>query len=463
MAARRIPLPDNLGWATMLVGLAGAIGLLAGVKPVFAIATALGCGFVVLVFTNLAAGLSVFAFLSFLEVLNVGHAVSIGKVAGLLLFIAWLAVVATRPEAKGDFLRVHPMMAMVLGLFIAWVAVSAVWAVAPGAAFTSLSRYALNAILFLIVFTAIRNRSQTMLLIAGLLAGAVGASVYGLLSPPSVYAGRLSGASLDPNELASVLVAGIALSAALVANLRERPGLRLMAFGAGVLCTIGTFLTASRGGLIALAAMLVAAILFSGRWRPHVIVGAVMIALVTVFYFTAVASPSEKQRIQLATQGQSKLKEGRTTTWAIAERIVRANPVAGVGAGNFRSTSRDYLLQPGLIGRSDLVIDTPLVVHNTYLEIAAELGIVGLALFGTIVVFSLGSALRAAKNFAAIGDRGGEALARSLAIALVGALVADFFISQEYNKQLWLLLGLGPAILSISRSARNAQVEVQAE
>ena len=36
-------------------------------------------------------------------------------------------------------------------------------------------------------------------------------------------------------------------------------------------------------------------------------------------------------------------------------------------------------------------------------------------------------------------------------IALVGILAADFFITEQYGKQLWLLLGLGPALLGVAR------------
>jgi hypothetical protein len=45
-------------------------------------------------------------------------------------------------------------------------------------------------------------------------------------------------------------------------------------------------------------------------------------------------------------------------------------------------------------------------------------------------------------------------LARGVTIALIGILVADTFISQEYNKALWILLAFGPAVLGIARRAR---------
>ena len=40
-----------------------------------------------------------------------------------------------------------------------------------------------------------------------------------------------------------------------------------------------------------------------------------------------------------------------------------------------------------------------------------------------------------------------ELFARGMIVALVGILAADFFISEQFGKQLWLLLGLGPGAL----------------
>ena len=49
------------------------------------------------------------------------------------------------------------------------------------------------------------------------------------------------------------------------------------------------------------------------------------------------------------------------------------------------------------------------------------------------------------------GDAGMELLARGLFVALVAMLAADFFISEPYNKHLWLLLALCPAVLAVAR------------
>jgi O-antigen ligase len=216
-------------------------------------------------------------------------------------------------------------------------------------------------------------------------------------------------------------------------------------------CLLTALYTGSRGGVVALAVMLIAAILFAGRWRGRVVLGSIVVASFALLYIFSLAPTDTKERILSSSQGEARELEPRTTLWEIGERMIRAHPITGVGAGNFSRASRHYLLEPGALFRTDVVILSPSVTHNTYIQIGAETGLVGLGLFFAIAIFSLTSALRAARNFRIRGDPPGEIMARCLAVGLVGILVADTFISQMYNKQLWLLLGLGPAMLAISR------------
>jgi putative inorganic carbon (HCO3(-)) transporter len=433
-----------------LTFLAVLVGLTAGFDPKLAIVAALGFGFVLLVFMDLALGLTIFTLLSFLEQLP-----GLAKLSGALLALAWLGVVATRADAKSDFLSVHPGISATIGAFLGWVLLSSGWAEDSGAAIESFLRFLLLAILFLIVFTAVRSRRHVLMVAGALLAGAVAISLFGLLTGAEATSeGRLGagGVGDDPNGLAAALVVGLALSVGVAANLRRQPGLRLAAIAAGGFCVLGLFLTASRGGLVALGVALIASLFLAGRWRGRITVAVALITVTTVYYFVAVAPEEDRQRIQDATNGQTRVQEGRTTIWEVGERMARANFVKGVGAGNFRVSSRHYLLEPGAIARSDQVIDRLQVAHNSYLEVWSELGIVGLTLFMTIIVFSLTCSVRAAREYARLKDRGGEILARAMAIALIGNLATAFFLSQEYDQPLWILLGLGPALLAIARS-----------
>jgi O-antigen ligase len=140
--------------------------------------------------------------------------------------------------------------------------------------------------------------------------------------------------------------------------------------------------------------------------------------------------------------------------------MVEDKPVVGVGSGNFNVSSIHYLLvSPGAIERDEFIVDTPKVAHNTYLQILAELGIIGLTMFLLIIGFAIRCALHAARWFGRAGDSHMEIVARAMVIALVGILAADFFITEQYGKQLWLLLGLGPALLGVARRTYPAAAE----
>ena len=70
--------------------------------------------------------------------------------------------------------------------------------------------------------------------------------------------------------------------------------------------------------------------------------------------------------------------------------------------------------------------------------------------------------MRAVRRAVQAGDRQVEILARGLVVVLAGLLVADFFGSREYDKQLWLLLSLCPAVLEISGVALAGRGSVEA-
>jgi O-antigen ligase len=212
------------------------------------------------------------------------------------------------------------------------------------------------------------------------------------------------------------------------------------------LCAYSLFLTLSRGGLVALGASLLAAIVIAGRWRGRVIVLTLLALIGCVTYFAAFAPLEARQRVTTVQGGT-----GRTDVWTVGWRMVQNDPWRGVGAGNFANSSIHFLLQPGSIKRTDFIVDTPKVAHNMYLEVLAELGIPGLALFLAILGFSLLCIVRAARSFKRSGDVTLEILSRAIFVALVGILASDFFGSREYSKQLWLLLALGPALLAMAR------------
>jgi O-antigen ligase len=215
---------------------------------------------------------------------------------------------------------------------------------------------------------------------------------------------------------------------------------------AGVICMLTLFLTSSRGGLVSLAVALLAAVALGGRRRGTMLVAAVCAVLVTIFYFATIAPDSVRERVSHPEGGT-----GRVDIWTVGWRMVQDNAIQGVGSGNFSTSSIHYLLQPGALLRDDFIVDTPKVAHNTYLQVLAELGIVGFALFITILLFSLVCAFKAHRVAARAGDRELDIIARATVVALVALFAAYIFVSRDYGKQLWLLLAVCPVMLEIAR------------
>lgn len=225
--------------------------------------------------------------------------------------------------------------------------------------------------------------------------------------------------------------------------------LRLLALGAALVCLAGTINTLSRGGLLSLGAVLVAAVVFGGRWRPQAIALLLVTALATVGYFVVIAPLAAQQRVTSADSS------GRTDIWTVGWRMVKAHPLNGVGSGNFQNAEVHYLQAPGTITKNgaDLIVNVPHVAHNIYLELLADLGIPGLLAFLGVVAAAIGATIRAARMFNRQGDREMELIARSMFLVLVGFMTADIFLSGEFAKQLWLAFAVSAALLKLAYTA----------
>lgn len=435
---------------------AALLGLVAALQPLIAIGIVGAIVFAYFVFSDLALGFAILAFLGFLDTLPTSGALSLDKAAGLLLAVAWVAKYTTAAADKRDFFADYPHLTWALIAFFAWGVLSLLWAPATGTALESLSRYAPDILLLPIAYTAIRTRRDLMLVAGAIVCGAVLAAGFGLLQPPEsslVEEGsRATGTVGDPNELAAFLLAGLAIAAGFALGRANSPPLRLAAAVAVPLCAAGIFLSLSRGGLVALGVVLVAGTMFAGRWRLAITGMLIAVVLGGALYFTQLAPLPARERITTASGGS-----GRSDLWTIGLRMVKADPVTGVGVGNFQAESPNFTLQPGTIARADLIFSSaPKVTHNTYLEIAAEMGLPGLLLFLGVIASSLSCALKAARIWETRGDASMDALARGVMLGLVGMLAADFFISDMYTKLLWVMLAIGPAMLAIARAEQRA-------
>jgi O-antigen ligase len=446
---------DALAPAGLLVVALG-VGVVTGASPMLGVALAAALVFALIVMWDLTLGVCLFLLVTFLDVVSRNQNLSLTKGAGAVLAGSWLATMATGRGSRRDLTSHVPWLTGALVAFLAWSGMSAFWAESPSAASRSTFRFALDAMLIPIVFWAVRERKHVVWLFGVFVVGTLLSVLWGLTHGASgasaQQVGRLSGANVEANELATLLIVCVVFAIALAVVLKRAPmarGLAVVAALAGMAAFFGTF---SRAGLIALGVVILAGCVYAGKARRAFLASLVIGVVVVGAVFLQDTSSGAVQRLT------SSSTSGRSSIWKVGLRMVRANPIIGVGSGNYTVAEPHYFLtSPGEIQRGDLIVDTPFPAHNIYLQAWAEMGVIGLALFLSVIVLSVRAAVKAVTLFRASGEQSMEILGRVLVIALAGILAADFFAPDQYSKQLWLLLAVGPALLAIARRSPVAR------
>jgi O-antigen ligase len=255
---------------------------------------------------------------------------------------------------------------------------------------------------------------------------------------------RLSGGSADPNFLAAGIVPAVVLAAGLIASSRNLL-LRVALVGALVVLVVGFSAAQSRGSLVASGIAAIAGLLFSGRGRLSV--AAFIAFVVGVAAVSFALNPTAWHRItHINSEGA-----GRGDLWHVAWQMSEDHPAIGVGLNNFIDRSADYTRRPGELKFVDLIAERPHVVHNAYLQMFAETGVVGLSLFVLTLLGCFRCAWRAAKRFEAVQDSAMGILSRATLIAAIAGWSASFFLSNVTDPRMWVLLALPVALLAIAR------------
>jgi hypothetical protein len=173
-----------------------------------------------------------------------------------------------------------------------------------------------------------------------------------------------------------------------------------------------------------------------------VIVGALV--LVTVY-------PAILLRL---TAPDNRALESRVLLADMALTIIRANPFAGVGFGDYNRAAFEYAAPLFATVTADYQIALhQLVVHNHFLLLAAELGIPAMLLF----VYLLWRFVRLPWPLSRWQDHGSFAIAIGLSAAVVGE--ALFFNSDNYYADIrvylfWLAAGVLQALTLLADRER---------
>lgn len=418
-----------------------ALGGVAAYSPKYALLALLGVALLVLAVWRLELAVATFIVLTFPEHLpgSLGAGATLAKPVGAVLALAWVALVVGRRGAVPQLARDCPGLFWSAVGFVALGAVSAWWATDSGQTFTDLGRLVQVVVLLLVTYTAASTGSGFRLVLGGYLLASALTSVYSIATGGYVQNGRLGGL-FDPNYFAASLIPAILVSIFLLLT-QGTPRGRLLAGAVAVIDLTAFVLTQSRGGLVGIAVALLAGVVLAGRARPRVL-ALVLVVIAGALGYYAVAAPSHVT---------SNSSSGRAGEWRIALRMFGNHPLGGVGLGNFGIVEPSYATQTLNLERVRFVVTDQQRVHNTYFEVAAELGIVGLL----VLLAVLGSSIRYAQRGIEGLTRAGDALepwVRGVTAGAIGMFVAYFFLSAQWEKQLWLVLGLLAAASALGRA-----------
>lgn len=244
---------------------------------------------------------------------------------------------------------------------------------------------------------------------------------------------------LNPIEFGAVMAMIFPLAVIRMVTARDRrEGLVFAAVAATL--AVGVLLSVSRGPILSLCVVSVALGLIYRKLRAWLVAGAVLAAL-----GVAVAWPFIGERVS-ARVGDSDNVTLRLKLFQVAIATFLDHPLKGVGIGNFPAyyldTIRDHHIGPFYEFGQDRV-EKVRVAENAYLQLAAEMGLVGLAAAAAAVAALLRSVIR-------IATQGHDERTRDAAIAtglmalVYGANAATVTAYTLYGPTM-LMIGIVPA------------------
>lgn len=378
-----------------------------------------------------------------------GLNVSVTTVALGVLYLLWLSERLARGRSQSQPV-LRPSLPLVL--YLAFAALSVV--VARDATLSLFGLFLLLQMFLLYIYVAstVRTRADVLFIVTMLLVGLslesivmMGLQVTGQTFALAGVSSRIdagptaTGASRNLGTLGSPNVAGGYLSLLLAPAIglllaplgRWYQRLAMVAFGLGGVALI---LTQSRGGWIAfaLSITILCVLAWHRGWLPLAVpsVFAVVVVLLSLFFHDLIAA-----RLFGNDAGAA---YSRIPLMKLAIRMIKDNPLLGVGANNFAVMIEQYAT-PEFAGQ------WLYTVHNRYLIIWAETGIGGLLAFVSFLVVTIRQGWQCWK----LEDRLLAPLALGFTAAIIGHMAhmyVDVFNGRLPGQLLWLIAALITAL-----------------
>lgn len=269
---------------------------------------------------------------------------------------------------------------------------------------------------------------------------------------------RIAGPIGDANFFGQLLVTVFPLAAERAWRAENRI-LRGLAAAAALLIVGAIILTGSRGALVGLAVSVVLLVVWLRPPAAALVIaaGALVLApfVIPASYFDRIGTIGQVFSIGSDTAQVDASIQGRTSELIVGVQMFHDHPLVGVGPGNYPGRYVEYSPDVGLDYRAEL--RQP---HSLPVEVAAELGILGLTWWALAIILFGGALTRCLRSSRAADDHDMSDHLEALAIALVGFLVTALFLHLDFARFFWMMVGLTAASMRLARvRAGLAQME----
>jgi O-antigen ligase len=357
-------------------------------------------------------------------------------------------------ERRGA-LVLGPTAAFVAAL-LAWMAISVPFALSTGASFDLVfNNFIKTAIMSFVVAASVRRPRDVERLALVYFAGAV---IYSLVVITRFDLGdggkwRLGHLYYyDANDFATFVVTAIPFGIYFL-HAAPKMSTRIAAAIGLVVLTLGFVWSGSRGGFIALGAVALFIVFrYSAiplRWRVS---ATALVAIVVVF----TASDQYWQQMSTITSDSDynhTSETGRLQIWNRGIGYMIGNPLLGVGPDNFPAAEGTL---SELAVRQQYGIGVRWnAAHNSFIQVGAETGFPGLALFIAVIVSAFIALRRSGPAEAALA-RAGQAhapLTPALTASLIGFVVGACFLSLAYSEMLYTLVAFAVGLRKVTGDA----------
>ncbi len=254
--------------------------------------------------------------------------------------------------------------------------------------------------------------------------------------------GRYSfGTTYDPNDLAYLLVSLLPFTA-LFFSKTEKYYIRIIAVTTMIISLVLVFLTGSRGGVIGVIVFLILFLFtkLSPVKRPIKIVFFIVLMVIALVNKDMIFTERNVSILEIGQDYNVTDEFGRFQLWKKGLEFTLERPLTGVGAQCFQEA----------IGRDRKernVQERWQVVHNAYLQVSSDLGMIAFIIFLLMIKESL-QVFHRIRIFN--GTRPNvQKLAGVTQIAFICHLVVAFFLTQGYSILFTLYFALASVILMI--------------